>query len=121
MCVNGNQQKEGVHYQLRELYARVMKAAEVRLFMAIAAKHGLTVFKLDTKQAFQNGEIGDEKIYIRAPHWWPERVPEGHALLLMKSMYGTLGSLAMACVDFHVDGGPWLRSSEQREDHFHEA
>jgi hypothetical protein len=87
----GNQQKEGVHYQLGELYAprAVMKAAEVRLFMAIAAKHGITVFKSDTKQAFLNGEIGDEKIYIRAPDLWPERVPEGHALLLMKSMYGT--------------------------------
>jgi hypothetical protein len=44
-----------------------MKAAEVRLFMAIAANHGLTVFKSDTKQAFLTGEIGDEKIYISAP------------------------------------------------------
>jgi hypothetical protein len=57
----GNQQKEGAHYQLRELYAPVIKAAEVRLFMAIAAKHGLTGFKSDTKQAFLNGEIGDER------------------------------------------------------------
>ncbi len=28
-CVMGNQQKEGVHYQLGELYAPVMKATEV--------------------------------------------------------------------------------------------
>ena len=67
LCVMGNQQKEGEHYQLWELDAPVMKAAEVRLFMAIAAKHHLTVFKSDTKQAFLNGEIGDEKIYIRSP------------------------------------------------------
>ncbi len=90
----GNHQKEGVHYQLGELYAPVMKATvatEVRLFVAIAAQHGLTVFKSDTKQAFLNGEIRDEKIYIRAPDWWPERVPERHALLLMKlTMYGIL-------------------------------
>jgi hypothetical protein len=66
-CVTGNQQKEGVHYQQGELYAPVIKAAEVRLFTAIAAKHGLTVFKSDTQQAFLNGEIGDEKIYICAP------------------------------------------------------
>ncbi len=59
LCVMGNQQKEGVHCQTGELYAPVMKAAEVRLFMAIAAKHGLTVFKSDTKQAFLNGEIRD--------------------------------------------------------------
>jgi hypothetical protein len=59
----GNQQKEGVHCQLEELYApvTVMKATEVLLFMLIVAKHGLTVFKSDTKQAFLNGKIGDEK------------------------------------------------------------
>jgi hypothetical protein len=31
----GNQQKEGVHYQLGDLYTPVMKATEVQLFMAI--------------------------------------------------------------------------------------
>ncbi len=57
--------------------------------MAIAAKHGIKVFKSDIKQAFLNGEIGDEKIYISAPNWWPdsERVPKGHALLLMGTMH----------------------------------
>ena len=41
-----------------------MKAEEVRLFMAIAAQNGLKVFKSDTKQAFLNGEKGEEQIYI---------------------------------------------------------
>jgi hypothetical protein len=40
----GNQQKEHHH---SELYVPVMKATEVRLFMVIAVKHGLTVFKSD--------------------------------------------------------------------------
>jgi hypothetical protein len=57
LCVmGGNQQKDGVHYKLGELYAPVMKAAEVRLFMAITAQNGLEVFKSDTKQAFLNRE-----------------------------------------------------------------
>jgi hypothetical protein len=90
LCVMGNLQRAGVHYQLGELYIPIMKAAEVRLFMALAAKHGLTVFQPDTKQAFLNGDIGDEKIYISAPDWWPEQVPDRHALILMKSMYRTL-------------------------------
>jgi hypothetical protein len=95
-----NQQKEGVHYKLGELYAPVMKAAEVRLFMAIAAKNGLKVFKSDTKQAFLNGEKGEELICIRAPDWWPKPVPEGHALMLtgMKSIYGT----SQAASQLHV-------------------
>ncbi len=120
LCLMGNQQKEGMHYQLGKLYAPVMtrKAAEVRLFMAKAAKHGLTVFKSDTKQAFLNGEIGDEKIYIRAPVWWPERVPEGHALLLMKSMYGT----RQAALQWHVRISTWMEDHGYAAvNHFHEA
>ena len=66
LCVMGNQQKEGVHFQLGELYAPVTKATEVQLFMAIAAQRGITVFQSDTKQAFL---IRDEKICIRAPDW----------------------------------------------------
>jgi hypothetical protein len=77
----GNQQKEGVHYQLGELYAPVKKATEMLLFMAMVAKQ-LTVFISDTKQAFLNGEVRDETIFFRAPDWWQERVLEGHALLL---------------------------------------
>ncbi len=54
LCVMDNQQKEGIHYRLGELYAPVVKATEVRLFMAITAKHGIKVFKSDTKRAFLN-------------------------------------------------------------------
>ena len=44
-----------MHHQLGELYAPVMKAvAEVLLFMAIAAKYWLNLFKSYTKQAFLN-------------------------------------------------------------------
>jgi hypothetical protein len=88
-----------------------MKAAEVRLFMAIAVKDSLTVFKSGIKQAFMNGEIGDECFYICAPDWWPERVPEGHALLLMKSMYGT----RQAARQWHVQISTWI------EDHGYAA
>ena len=88
LCVIGNQQEKGVYFQLGELYAPMMKAAEVRLFMAIAAKYGLNLFKSDTKQAFLNGDICEEEIFVWAPEWWPEHVPHGCALQLMKSMYG---------------------------------
>jgi hypothetical protein len=44
-----------------------MKASEVRLTVAITAQYGqgCKMLKTDTKQAFLNGEIGDEKINIR--------------------------------------------------------
>jgi hypothetical protein len=52
LCVCCNQQVEGVHYKSGDLYAPVMKAAEVRLMVAIAAQYGCKMLKTDTKQAF---------------------------------------------------------------------
>ena len=71
LCVCGNQQEEGVHYNSGDLYAPVMKASEVRLEFNLAARENLNVYKTDTKQAFLNAEMGDEVIYIRAPDWCP--------------------------------------------------
>ncbi len=108
LCVCGNQQVEGVHYKSGDLYAPVMKASDVRLMVAIAAQYGCQLLKTDTKQAFLNGEIGDEKIYIRPPDWWPEPVPQGHALLLMKSMYGT----RQAARQWHQRIYGWMESHD---------
>jgi hypothetical protein len=46
----------------------------------MAAKHSLNLFKSDTKQAFLNGDIWDEKICVSPPDWWPEHVLHGYAL-----------------------------------------
>ena len=69
--------------------ALVMKASEVRQMMNLAARANPNVFKTDTKHAILNGDIGAEVICIRHPDWWPEQVPKGYALQLMKSVYGT--------------------------------
>ena len=71
--------------------------------MSIAAQNGLKVFKSDTKQAFLNGEKGEEQVYVSAHDWWPEPVLEGHALMLMKSMYGT----RQAARQWHVLISTW--------------
>ena len=82
-----------------------MKASKVRLFLAKASQMGLAVFKSDTEQAFLNGDIGTELLYIRPPDWWPELVPEGHSLQLMKSMYGT----RQAARQWHVKISTWMK------------
>ena len=70
--------------------------------------------------AFLIGEIGDEKIYIRPLDWWPEPVPQGHALLLMKSMYRTW----QAAHQWHQRISGWMEShdygSQQRENNVYE-
>jgi hypothetical protein len=59
------------------------------LLLALAAATGDKVFKTNTKQAYLYGDMGDDMVYIRPPDSRPEPIPEGHVLLLPKSIYGT--------------------------------
>jgi hypothetical protein len=83
LCARGDQQIPGVSFQESDLYAPVLKAAEARLLLALAAANGAKVIKTDTKQAYLNGDMGDDVVYIRPPDWWPEPVLEGHVFLLL--------------------------------------
>jgi hypothetical protein len=38
LCAMGNQQKAGIHFNEQDLYAPVLKSAEVRLLAAITAQ-----------------------------------------------------------------------------------
>jgi hypothetical protein len=101
LCMIRKQQK-GEHYQLGELYAPVMKATEVLLFMSIAARHEITVtvLKSETKQAPLNWDIADEKLYNRVSGWWLQRVPDsGEACPTAheKNVRDAAGSSALAC------------------------
>ncbi len=57
--------------------------------MAIAAANGHKIYKTDTKQAFLYFDMGEDIVYLHPPGWWPELIPEGHVLLLVKCIYGT--------------------------------
>ena len=55
---------------------------------------------------FLYGEMEeDEKVYIR--DWWPEPIPEGHVLLLLKSMYGT----KQAAGRWHIRISDWMEQN----------
>ena len=103
LCAMGNQQKAGIHFDERDLYAPVLKAAEVRLLAAIAAQRGAKIYKYDTAQAFLYGDV-DQDLYARASDWWPEMVPEGYCLKLRKNIYGT----RQAARAWHVRLSTWM-------------
>jgi hypothetical protein len=48
--------------------------------------------------------MGDDVVYIRPPDWWPEPIPEGHVLLLLKSIYGT----KQAARRWHIHISEWM-------------
>jgi hypothetical protein len=104
LCARGDQQVDGVNYKETDLYAPTLKAAEGRLLMAIAAANGHKIYKTDTKQAYLYGEMGDDVVYLHPPDWWPEPIPEGHVLLLVKSIYGT----KQAARKWHIHISDWM-------------
>ena len=109
LCARGDQQIEGVSFNSSDLYAPTLKAPEARLLAAIAAEHSCPLLKTDTRQAFLYGEMGeDETVYIRPPDWWPEPIPEGHVLLLLKSMYGT----KQAARRWHMRISDWMEKHD---------
>ncbi len=62
--------------------------------------------KIDTLQAFLYGEMEEnEKVYIRSPDWWQEPIPDGHVLLLLKSMYGT----KQVTRRWHISISDWMQ------------
>ena len=66
---NRIEQIPGVSFRESDLYSPVLKATEARLLLALAAAEGVKVIKTDTKQAYLNGDMGDDVVYIRPPDW----------------------------------------------------
>jgi hypothetical protein len=108
LVVRGDQQVAGESFNETDLYAQFLKSTEARLLLAIAAKYGCPVLKTDTQQAFLYGDMGDDVVYIRPPDWWPEPIPEGYCLQLVKSVYGT----KQAARRWHLHISDWMERNE---------
>jgi hypothetical protein len=57
--------------------------------IAITAEHCCQVMKTETQKAFLYGVMGDDIVCYWTQDWWPEPIPEGHSLHLVKSVYCT--------------------------------
>jgi hypothetical protein len=51
--------------------------------------------------------MGDDVVYIRPPDWWTQPIPEGHVLLLLKSIYGT----RQAARKWHENISSWMEKN----------
>ena len=91
MCVRGDQQIAGVSFKETDLYAPVLKAAEARLLLALAAANGDKVIKTDTKQAYLYGDMGDDVVYIR-----PSLFQKDTSCSYLKHLWNPAGGAKMA-------------------------
>lgn len=86
VCAQGFNQKPGVDYN--ETFAPTMKLASLRILLALAARHRLSMYQFDIKTAFLNAPLTEE-VYLVPPPGFP--VPPSakkKALKLHKCIYG---------------------------------
>ena len=81
----GNNQKEGIDYELA--YAPVMKMESMRMLIDIAARHGYSIRQYDVKTAYLHGELEEnEQVLMEQPQGFEEM--GGMVCKLTKSLYG---------------------------------
>ena len=91
ICVRGDQQIAGVSFKETDLYAPVLKAAEARLLLALAAANGDKVLKTDTKQAYLYCYMGYDVVYIR-----PSLFQKDTSCSYLKHLWNPAGGAKMA-------------------------
>nr|GEU84447.1 retrovirus-related Pol polyprotein from transposon TNT 1-94 [Tanacetum cinerariifolium] len=81
----GYQQEEGI--EVEELFALVSRIEAIRIFIANVATKNMTMYKMDVKTAFLNGELR-EVVYVSQPEGFVDPDKPNHVYRLKKALYG---------------------------------
>jgi hypothetical protein len=82
LVARGFQQTQGLDYD--ETFAPVAHMTTVRTLIAVAASSSWTIFQMDVKNAFLNGDLGE--VYMHPPPGVD--TPSGHVCRLRRALYG---------------------------------
>ncbi|GKA05675.1 retrovirus-related pol polyprotein from transposon TNT 1-94 [Tanacetum coccineum] len=81
----GYRQEEGLDFE--ESFAPVARLEAIRIFLANAASKNMTVYQMDVKTAFLNGELKEE-VYVSQPEGFVDPDHPHHVYRLKKALYG---------------------------------
>nr|GEW21187.1 hypothetical protein [Tanacetum cinerariifolium] len=81
----GYSQQEGIDYD--ETFAPVAQIESIHLFLAYAADKDFTIFQMDVKIAFLNGNLKEE-VYVSQPPGFVSKQYPDHVYALDKALYG---------------------------------
>nr|GEY01009.1 retrovirus-related Pol polyprotein from transposon TNT 1-94 [Tanacetum cinerariifolium]GEZ22998.1 retrovirus-related Pol polyprotein from transposon TNT 1-94 [Tanacetum cinerariifolium] len=80
----GYQQEEGIDFE--ESFAPVARIKAIHIFIANAASKNMTIYQMDVKTAFLNGELKEE-VYVSQPEGFVDPDHPTHVYRLKKALY----------------------------------
>nr|GEV89275.1 retrovirus-related Pol polyprotein from transposon TNT 1-94 [Tanacetum cinerariifolium] len=83
--INGYQQEEGINSE--ESFAHVARIEAIRIFITNAACKNITIYQIDVKTTFLNGELKEE-VYVSQPEGFADQDHPKHVYRLKKDLYG---------------------------------
>nr|GEX80090.1 retrovirus-related Pol polyprotein from transposon TNT 1-94 [Tanacetum cinerariifolium] len=87
LVTQGFRLEEGIDFE--ESFEPVARIEVIRIFVANAAHKNMTIFQMDVKTAFLNGELKEE-VYVSQPEGFVDQDNLSHVYKLKKSLYGLI-------------------------------
>nr|GEY09059.1 retrovirus-related Pol polyprotein from transposon TNT 1-94 [Tanacetum cinerariifolium] len=85
LVAKGYRQEEGIDFE--ESFAPVARIDAIRIFIANPASRNMTIYQMDVKTAFLNGELKEE-VYVSQPEGFVDPDHPTHVYRLKKALYG---------------------------------
>ncbi|GKD44071.1 retrovirus-related pol polyprotein from transposon TNT 1-94 [Tanacetum coccineum] len=84
LVAQGFRKEEGINFE--ESFASVARIEAIRIFTANAANKNMTIFQMDIKMDFLNGELKEE-VYVSQPEGFVDQEYPLHVYKLKKALY----------------------------------
>ncbi|GKB85308.1 retrovirus-related pol polyprotein from transposon TNT 1-94 [Tanacetum coccineum] len=85
LVAKGYHQEEGIDFE--ESFIPVARIEAIKIFIANAASKNMTIYHMDVKTAFLNGELKEE-VYVSQPEGFVDLDHPTHVYRLKKALYG---------------------------------
>ncbi|GJS99806.1 retrovirus-related pol polyprotein from transposon TNT 1-94 [Tanacetum coccineum] len=85
LVAKGYRQEEGIDFE--ESFALVARIEAIRIFIANAASKNMTIYQMDVKTAFLNGELKEE-VYVSQPEGFVDPDHPTHVYRQKKELHG---------------------------------
>ncbi|GKF05956.1 retrovirus-related pol polyprotein from transposon TNT 1-94 [Tanacetum coccineum] len=85
LVAKGYRQEEGIDFE--DSFAPIAQIEAIRIFIANAASKNITIYQMDVKTTFLNGELKEE-VYVSQPKGFVDPNHPTHIYRLKNAIYG---------------------------------